>query len=57
MRDRYRRPLKENLKYEHPPIVLEMEWNEIIEDAKKKRLKAKGIQLPLEKHRYVIELM
>ena len=38
MRDQYRRGLKESLKYNHPPMIPLMEWNEIIEDAKEKRL-------------------
>ena len=38
MRDQYRRGLKENPKYDHPPMIPPMEWNEIIEDAKEKML-------------------
>ena len=38
MRDQYRRALKDNPKYEYPPMIPLMEWNEIIEDAKEKRL-------------------
>ena len=38
MRDQYIRGLKDNPKYEHPPMIPLMEWNEIIEDAKEKRL-------------------
>jgi hypothetical protein len=38
VRDQYRRALKENPKYDRPPMIPPMEWNEIIEDAKEKRL-------------------
>ena len=38
VRDQYRRALKDNPKYDHPPMIPPMEWNEIIEDAKEKRL-------------------
>ena len=38
MRGQYRRDLKENPKYDHPPMIPSMLWNEIIEDAKEKRL-------------------
>ena len=38
IRDQYRRALKDNPKYDHPPMIPPMEWNEIIEDAKEKRL-------------------
>ena len=38
MRDQYRRDLKDNPKYDRPPMIPPMEWNEIIEDAKEKRL-------------------
>ena len=38
MRDQYRRALKDNPKYDCPPMIPLMEWNEIIEDAKEKRL-------------------
>ena len=38
MRDQYRRALKDNPKYNRPPMIPLMEWNEIIEDAKEKRL-------------------
>ena len=38
VRDQYRRALKDNPKYNHPPMIPPMEWNEIIEDAKEKRL-------------------
>ena len=38
MRDQYRRDLKDNPKYDCPTMIPPMEWNEIIEDAKEKRL-------------------
>ena len=38
VRDQYRRALKDNPKYDRPPMIPPMEWNEIIEDAKEKRL-------------------
>lgn len=40
MTDKYTRVVKYNPKYEHPPMVKEMECNEIVEDTKEKRLKA-----------------
>ena len=54
VRDQYRRGLKDNPKYEHPPIILPMEWNEIIEDAKEKTLHGKGIELEEGKRRYAM---
>ena len=46
VRDQYRRGLKENPKYDHSPVIPPMEWNEIIEDAKEKRLREnKGNEL------------
>ena len=39
VRDQYRRSLKDNPKYDRPPMIPLMEWNEIIEDAKEKRLR------------------
>ena len=41
MRHQYRRGLKDNAKYDNPPVIPPMEWNEIIEDAKDKRLHGK----------------
>ena len=38
VRDQYRRALKDNPKYDHPAMIPPMEWNEIVEDAKEKRL-------------------
>ena len=38
MKDQYTRGLKENPKYDRPPMIPPMEWNEIIEDTKEKRL-------------------
>ena len=38
VRDQYRKALKDNPKYDRPPMIPPMEWNEIIEDAKEKRL-------------------
>lgn len=57
VRDQYRRALKLNQKYEHPPMVPQLEWNKIIEDAKKMRLRDKGINPPLDKNRYVVVLI
>lgn len=39
VRDQYRRALKDNPKYDHPPMIPLMEWNEIVEDAKEKSLR------------------
>jgi hypothetical protein len=52
VRDQYRRALKDNTKYERPPMIPLMEWNEILEDAKEKRLKDRGIQPEDDKRRY-----
>lgn len=54
MRDQYRRGLKDNPKYECPPIIPVMESNKIIEDAKENRLHGKGIELEKGKRRYVM---
>ena len=55
VRDQYIRALKIKPKYERPPMVPQLEWNEIIEDAKEKRLRDKGIKPPPRKNRYVVE--
>ena len=44
VKDQYRRGLKDNPKYGHPPMIPLLEWNQIIEDAKEKRLHGKGIE-------------
>ena len=54
MRDQYRRALKVNPKYKHPPMIPLMKWNKIIEDAKEKRLQDKGIEPKEGKRRYVM---
>lgn len=54
MRDQYRRALKDNPKYECPPMIPPMECNEIMEDAKEKRVKGSGIQPEDDKRRYVV---
>lgn len=41
-RAQYRKILEENLKYEHPPMLSEKEWKELIEDAKENFLKRQG---------------
>ena len=37
VRDQYRRVLKDNQNYDHPPMIPQMEWNEIIKDAKEEK--------------------
>ena len=54
MRDQYRRGLKDNPMYEHPPMIPQIEWNEIIEDTKEKRLRGKGNEPKKGKIRYVM---
>ena len=54
VRDQCRRGLKENPKYDRPPMIPPMEWNEIIEDAKEKRLQDNKIELEGGKRRYVM---
>ena len=54
MRDQYRRGLKDKQKYDCPPMIPPMEWNEIIEDAKEKRLSGKGNEPERGKRRYVM---
>ena len=49
--NQYRRGLRDNTNYEHPPMIPPMEWNEIIEDEKKKRLHGKENQLEEGKRR------
>ena len=41
---RYRDKLKLDLKHERPPMVLEKEWKELIQDAKENLLKRQGKQ-------------
>ena len=55
VRDQYRRALKDNPKYDRPPMIPLMEWNEIIEDAKEKRLcEDRDNEATQGKKRYVI---
>ena len=55
MRDQYIRALKDNPKYGHPPMIPPMEWNEIVEDAKEKRLcEDRDNEAAQGKKRYVI---
>ena len=54
MRDQYRRGLKDNLKYDYPPMNTLMEWNEIIKDAKEIRLHGSSNELEKGKRRYVM---
>ena len=54
VRDQYRRDLKENQKYDYPSMIPPMEWNEIIEDAKEKRLHDKGNEPEEGKRKYVM---
>lgn len=54
-RGQYRRGLTENPKYDRPPMIPPMEWNEIIEDAKEKRLRDnKGNEPEQGKRSYVM---
>ena len=53
-RDQYRRALKLNPNYECPPMIPKMDWNEIMEDAKEKRLKGREIQPKDIKRRYLV---
>jgi hypothetical protein len=45
MRDVYIRNLAVNPRYERPPSILEREWNALIDDANKKKLRKKGEQI------------
>ena len=55
VRDQYRRALKDNQKYDRPPMIPPMEWNELIEDAKEKRLCEDRVNEAAQgKKRYVI---
>ena len=55
VRDQYRRALKDNPNYNRPPMIPLMEWNEIIEDAKEKRLcEDRDNEAAQGKKRYVI---
>ena len=51
-RAQYRDKFQLDLKHEHPPMVLEKEWKEIIEDAKENLLKIQGKQPLPGKARY-----
>ena len=58
MRDQYRRGLKKNPKYDRPPMIPPMEWNEIIENAKEKRLRGNnGNEQEHGKRRYVMMVL
>jgi hypothetical protein len=48
----YRQRLEENLKYEHPPMVSQKEWKELIEDAKEIFLTRQGKEPRPSKARY-----
>ena len=55
MRDQYRRALKDNPKYDRPAMIPPMEWNEIVEDAKEKRLcEDRDNEVAQSKKRYVM---
>ena len=55
VRDQYRRSLKDNPKYDRPPMIPPMEWNEIIEDTKERRLCENRVNEPAqENQRYVM---
>lgn len=42
VRDQYRTNLERNLKYEHPPMIPEREWKDLILDAKERIERKKG---------------
>ena len=55
VRDQYRRALKDNPKYDRPAMIPRMEWNEIVEDAKEKRLcEDRDNEVAQSKKRYVM---
>ena len=58
VRDQYRRGLKDNPNYDCPPMIPPSEFNEIIEDAKEKRLcDNKGNKLEEGKIRYFMVIL
>ena len=53
VRSYYRDNLKINTKYEHPPMVPEKEWKEVMDDAKEKALRKQGKTRAIGSRRYV----
>ena len=54
VRDQYRRALKDNPKYDRPALIPPLEWNELVEDAKEKRLcEDRDNEVAQSKKRYV----
>ena len=53
VRANYRDNLQINTKYEHPPMVSENKWKEIMDDAKEKALRKQGKTHPIGSRRYV----
>ena len=56
VRDQYRTHLEKNVKYEHPPMIPEREWKDLILDAKERIERKKGNTPPNARRRYVILL-
>jgi hypothetical protein len=53
VRDQYRVHLQTNPRYEDPPMIQEIEWKNILEDAKEKTMRKEG-KTPHGPGRYII---
>jgi hypothetical protein len=53
VRDQYRVHLQTNPRYEHPPMIPEIEWKNLLEDAKEKTMRKEG-KMPPGPGRYII---
>ena len=53
VRDQYRVHIQKNSRYEHPLMILDMEWKALLKDAKEKTLRKNG-KIPPDTRRYVI---
>jgi hypothetical protein len=53
VRDQYRVHLQTNPRYEHPLTILKIEWKNILEDEKEKKMR-KQRNMPLGPGRYII---
>ena len=53
VRDQYRVHLKTNPRCDHPSMIYEVKWKNLLEDAKEKTMRKKG-KMPLGPGRYII---
>jgi hypothetical protein len=53
VRDKYRVHFQTNPRYERPPMILNIEWKNLLEDAKDKKMRKEG-KKPLGPGGYII---